>query len=120
MAILFHKLFVKSWHIRSPEQNDGSKPMRYLPQSTRTVTSRFAAPNLTQIRKERPMKIDATDAVAALSGNSERRVHRDFRIQNGKLVDVSAGLGCKSGGSDGPDETHFDRAGSGALEHLCA
>ena len=38
------------------------------------------------------MKIDATDAVAALSGLVDAGFTHDFRIQNGKLVDVSAGL----------------------------
>lgn len=38
------------------------------------------------------MKIDATDAVAALSELVDAGFTHDFRIQNGKLVDVSAGL----------------------------
>lgn len=38
------------------------------------------------------MKIDATDAVAALAELVENGFTRDFRIQDEKLVDVTAGL----------------------------
>ncbi len=38
------------------------------------------------------MRIEATDAVAALSELSEIGFTHDFRIQGGKLVDVSTGL----------------------------
>ena len=38
------------------------------------------------------MKIGAKDAVAALSDLSEMGFTHDFRIQDGKLVDVSTGL----------------------------
>lgn len=42
------------------------------------------------------MKIDATDAVAALSELVEAGFTHDFRIQEGKLVDVSTGLAVNS------------------------
>lgn len=67
------------------------------------------------------MKIDARDAVAALSELSEMGFTHDFRIQDGKLVDVSTGLSVDPSTVTVLTKLRFEtEAGSGDASNIYA
>lgn len=67
------------------------------------------------------MKIEAKDAVAALSELSEMGFTHDFRIQEGKLVDVSTGLPVEPATVTVVTKLRFEtEAGSGDASNIYA